>query len=583
LDAAEVKAEPAGVAVKAEMADPARVKVKAEMAEPAQVPVKTEKTEPGAAAVKAERTAVKVEPVEKATTAATGPLSVLVDVREQPVIRALLGRLLASSTELQVPGIDYSFGRQLDGGWRLGNVLLERKTVFDFAATISCQRGEFQARVHERLMGVGFRVAIIVEGVNELKQHPQQDHLLTAAYSGKVDVLTTASLTDTAEFLTGMAMHARLHENWAVGDLQDLLRPLYQVDPVVTFVSALTALGIARSIAENLSRGYGALHSLLEQLPGPKGDAEAAVMNVAEYGGLTLYQAGKVLRAMGVENAPLLRKRRTRASIQAPQPWEQPQAWKWLPDEMQGATAQGAEQQQPQPSEQAPAEEEGEDEDEETQGQDAAQEIWVEAGPKTNRRIVKYLKSVLPRVDESRDLQPGTLRVCRGAQGSRGTPVRVFAVGDGSSFEPGKHWLVVPGALDWREVARSRAKAYAQHAVVSSICASPEQAARHVAGCVLALRPPAEGSAPGSSRRGPTGGRGAGGLVGVLGLARTAAGALPAAVAGEVARRARCTSVLQLLHKLREESNGRYLSSLGVRDFGPERAAAVRALFLGKS
>merc|ERR1719419_899466 len=112
---------------------------------------------------------------------------------------------------------------------------------------------------------------MIVEGVNELKQHPQQDELLAAVYANKVDVITTASLSETAEFLAGLSAHARLHGEWAVAALQGLLGPLYQPDPASTCTSALMALGIPRSAAQSLTRGYGAFHLVLEQLPNPGG------------------------------------------------------------------------------------------------------------------------------------------------------------------------------------------------------------------------------------------------------------------------------------------------------------------------
>jgi len=512
-------------------------------------------------------------------------MSVLVDVREQPVIRASLGRLLASSIELQVPGIDYSFGRHIEGRWRLANVLLERKTVYDFHATLSCQRAAFQARVHKSLQNVGFRVAVILEGTNELKQHPEQSRLLEAAYACEVDVLTTASLTDTAELLAGVAAGPlSLHGDWGVDSLQTLLRPLYRADPKETFITALTSLGVARSTADSLARGYGEFHMLLEQLPGPGRDAETAAMDLASYGGITLFQAGKVLRAMGVDSAPLLKKRRIRPNTQISQPWEQPRAWHWGPDDMGNAP----DQQQQQAQMDQHDEDDGQaDPDcfqsQANETQAPAEEVSVEVGTGVDRGLVRCLKTLIPRVFERKDQAHGLLHVCKGPMGTRGTPVYTFgaAAATAQSLVPGRHWLLMPGSDDWRMVARARAQAYAQHGVVSSICISSAQAARHVAACATA-HAPKDQAVGDDSRCGSSiaSSRGATGLENVICLARTGAGAIPLPVAKELIRRMGCRNLYQMMQKLRQEPEA-YLRELAVRDLGSERAAALRSLLLG--
>lgn len=489
-------------------------------------------------------TSLRERPAAAAGSGASGSFSVLVDVREQPVIRAALGRLLASSAELQIPGIDYAFGRQVGQEWTVARVLLERKTVHDYQGTLASSHGAHQARIQASLRAEGFRVAVLLEGSGELSRHPQQDELLASIYAGAIDVLTTASVTDTAELLMGFAECAHERPGWGLARMQALLKPIYATDPSCTCTAALVASGISRQVAQRLTRAYGELHKLLAQLPSPEGDAEVVVAEVAKSAGLTLYQAGKALRALGLERAPLSRKRGPRA-LQAEKD-EKPQSanQRWRRN---------------------------------TLGQ-ASLSLSVKVGAGSHKEFARCLRKLLPQTEQVNSLAANTLQLRLGEHG----PSHAFAVGDGSRLAPGWHWLLLPAAADWQKVARARAHAYACKGVVSSLCASPSQAARHVAACAAALKQSNSVNTASEATRQRAGGglRAASGLAGVLGLARTAQGTLPAAVAENVARRSHCTGVCQLVLKLRQ-AGGKWLQALSVKDFGPERAAAVRALLLG--
>jgi len=215
--------------------------------------------------------------------------------------------------------------------------------------------------------------------------------------------------------------------------------------------------------------------------------------------------------------------------------------------------------------------------------QAAAEEVSVEVGPGVDRGLVRCLKTLIPRVVERRDLGQGLLHVCKGPIGTRGKPAYTFGAtaATAQSLVPGRHWLLTPGSDDWRILARARGQAYAQHGVVSSICISPAQAARHVAACAMAHAPKdqddVEDSRCGSSHASS---RGATGLENVICLARTGAGAIPLPVAKELIRRMGCRSLYQMMQKLRQEPES-YLRELAVRDLGSERVAALRSLLLG--
>jgi len=479
--------------------------------------------------------------------AESGVWSVLVDTAEKPVIREALGKLLTEASELRLPGVDYAFGRKTsEGEWALADIVVERKTCEDFHNTITSRRAELQARIHASLRGAGFRVAMVLEGVQDLRQHPLMGELLKQAYASRVDVLTTANLRDTAELLTGLVSAASEHQGWTVGALRALLCPIYEPDPADVGRLALRALGVEKPAADALAKSYGSLSALLQRLPKPEGDMEAAVERVACAAGLTLYQTGKAFRAIGVDKAPLLRKRgltRQGSGPQAPKEKRRPgKRWR------RGLLMRDA-------------------------------DAVVEVGPGLSSVFLGSLRVRL-RVQEIRSLGTGMLRVCRGRRSY------LYCVGSSTTnLEPGRHWLILPKEADWRATTFFAARAYACRKVVSSLCASPEQAARHVAACAAAL---GKIDAPVSETRAAWGKR-ENGLAGVLSLVRTDVGNmgsfLPAEVASSLARRLRlmadCTSLAQLLQKMREEGY-EFLTKLGVPDFGDRRAAAIKIFLLGE-
>jgi len=373
-------------------------------------------------------------------------------------------------------------------------------------------------------------------------------------------VLTTASLQDTAELLKGLSSAASVHTGWTLSVLRALLQPIYEPDPIDVGRAALVAVGIARPVAETLARSHGSLHGLVSCLPGQGtflgGDAaEAAVSRVAARSGLTLYQVGKALRALGVNDAPLTRKRgggcsssivsasqisTSQISKEAVDPCKR---WK------RGLLMRD-------------------------------NDALVEVAPGLHSVLLNSLRVRL-RVQESKHACIGSMVVRRG---DRSYVFRLSS--DTQGLEPGTHWLVLPRDEDWRAATYSGARAYARQQVVFSLCASLDQVARHVAACAAALGRAEtvlpEGRAIYGKRES--------GLAGVLALVRTEQGSMggfmPAEVAGNLARRLQtfkdCTTVAHLVQKLRE-GGGEWLLSLGVPDLGAQRAAAVCAFLLGEA
>jgi len=464
--------------------------------------------------------------------------SILIDIKEKPVIRAELRRLLPLSTEIDLPGVDYAFGRSMrSSDWSLGNVLVERKTVHDYLGTLETKRGHLQASVQAALRSSNFHVAIVLEGANELKQHPQQDDILRKIYSSAVDVLVTSSLHDTANLLAGLAATTTEHDGWTLSSLPELLQPLYEPSSTHICEAALVSIGIARPVAQALACGFSSLKHLLGRLQYAGEDAEVLVGSVAADAGLTLYQAGKALRLLGVQDAPLSRKRGPRGKCQAVGVLCSAKRWK--------------------------------------AGVLRPPEPCVELGSGLPKAMCSSLRKLL-HVESTSSVGYNTLRVRHGSR------EYMFEVGDGMHLCPGRHWLILPGNADPCRVAHSRARAYLQNAVISSSCASPEQAARHVAACAASLANVEAVSLQGQKRESV---KNTGGLAGVFRLAHTAGGALPEPVAVELASRlleSGCTSLLTIVSKLRNIGPD-YLLSLGVRDLGVERAAAVRELLLSNT
>jgi len=487
--------------------------------------------------------------------------TVLVDTAEKPAIREQLAKLLGDATEQRLPGVDYAFGQREgeDGEWQLADVLIERKTLADMHCTLTSRRAELQARVHASLRSAGFRVALLLEGVQDAKQHPLMSEFLTTAYASDVDVLTTASIEDTAELLKGLSSAVSVHTGWTLSVLRALLQPIYEPDPVDVGRAALVAVGIARPVAETLVRSHGSLRGLLACLPGQArflgGDtAEAAVSQVAARSGLTLYQVGRAMRALGVKDAPLSRKRggvgnsgiMSASQISASQISREVVApcKRWR----RGLLMRD-------------------------------HDALVEVAPGLHSVLLNSLRIRL-RVRESKDACVGSMVVRRG---DRSYLFRMSS--DTQGLKPGAHWLVLPRDADWRAATFSGARAYACQHVVFSLCASLDQVARHVAACATAL-----GRAETVLREGRAiCGKRETGLAGVLALVRTEQGSMggfmPAEVASNLARRMQsfkdCTTLAHLVQQLRAERD-EWLLSLGVPDFGARRAAAVCAFLLGE-
>lgn len=481
--------------------------------------------------------------------------SVLVDTAEKPAIREQLVKLLGeNATELRLPGVDYAFGQREseDGEWQLADVLVERKTLSDMHCTLTSRRAELQARVHANLRSAGFRVALLLEGVQDTKQHPLMSEFLTAAYASHVDVLTTSSLEDTAELLKGLGSAASVHTGWTLSVLRALLQPIYEPDPVDVGRAALMAVGIARPVAETLAQSHGSLHGILACLPDQKSTflggeaAEATVSRVAARSGLTLYQVGKALQALGVKDAPLSRKRGGGVSSSVISASQISKEAKRKVDPF-GLLMPYC-------------------------------DALVEVAPGLHSVLLDALRVRL-QVQESRHACVGSMIVRRG-----GRSYLFRLTTDTQGLEPGTHWLVLPSDANWRAATFSGARAYARRQVVFSLCASLDQVARHVAACAAALGREETILPQGRAMYGKR----ESGLAGVLALVRTEQGSmggfLPAEVAGNLARRLEtfkdCTTVAHFVQKLREESD-EWLLSLGVPDLGARRAAAVRAFLLG--
>lgn len=199
-------------------------------------------------------------------------------------------------------------------------------------------------------------------------------------------------------------------------------------------------------------------------------------------------------------------------------------------------------------------------------------EAHVELGGWLPKSLRAALRTLL-RVEEAPGLGANLLRI------RKGSFAKTFGVGDGSVITPGVHWLIVLDKVDRREVARRRAHAYAQERVISSFCASSEQAARHVAAAALSLT---NASCQEASIWGVASSMKLSGLAGVLRLARTAGGGLPAAVSrscSDALQSAGCVSMALLVQRLRA-GGPEYLLSLRVKDVGPERASAICSLLI---
>lgn len=463
--------------------------------------------------------------------------AVLVDTNEKPVVRNELKNLIPASAEARIFGVDYAFGRRIDEDWSLGRVLIERKTVFDYLGTLSDERGHLQRRVQESLRSVGFRVAVLLEGTNDLKQHPQQMEIMAACYSSDVDVLTTSSIHETADILSTLAGEARDHDGWLLSSLPAFLRPIYELDDVCTCEVALRSIGVAQPIAGKLSRCFGSLHEVLAQLPsGHEFDVEVLVAKFAASAEITLYQAGKALRILGVQDAPLPRQLGPRSLRSSDNLHSGRPRWR--------------------------------------RGVLKPDEPYVEIGPGLPKTFQAALRASL-RVETAPGLDTCAVKVCKGSF------VKVFEIGDGTALTPGRHWLIVLDKVDRREVARRRARAYAREGIVSSFCASYDQAARHIAASMQSL---GVFSGQKSSTRVMHWSGKFLGLAGVLRLARTAGGNLPEVVARNLANvlsLAGCSTLDLLVRQLRRGGPD-HLLSLGVKDVGPERAAAICTLFLGK-
>lgn len=462
---------------------------------------------------------------------------VLVDLAEKQTIRECLSKTLPSCLQMNIPGVDYAFGQAHGEDFRLGKVLVERKTVHDYLATLSSERGELQAGVQKSLRDAGFSVVIILEGIHELRQHPQHKEILMSAHGSETPVFTTASIHDTAIMLDALAANAQAHDGWTLNSMQDLIQHHYDVDDASVCGAVLVALGVDEPFAQAVACRYGSVSALLQEILFSITDDELSVETVAQRVGtkvgITTYQASKLLRTLGMEDAMLCRNGGLQRNVALMSRKRERKCWK--------------------------------------AGVLIEQKRHVEVGRDFPKPLARCLREFVEEIKVNESLAADCLQVCCG------TSRYPFRIGNGSELDPGAHWLIIGTEIDWQSITRRRAEAYACHGVISTLCATKDQLAQHVAARAAAFLQQSSSKSFVSAHRTSQ----ARGLQGVLRWARTAGGLIPAPVAQNLATKVQhLGGLVPLASKVRAEGMD-YLLSLGVRDFGIERADAVRALLLG--
>jgi len=291
----------------------------------------------------------------------------------------------------------------------------------------------------------------------------------------------------------------------------------------------------ARSVASTC----GSLPALLAELsPGTMdgADADACIERLASKTGLTLFQMGKVLQAVGIKHVHLSRKRGPRFSPSLA--CEQRVRKRWSSGLLVEPTA------------------------------------YITVGQMVGKALKKSLKA-FAEVREADGLSPDNMvEICYG----RFSEAYRFRIGGGSCLDVGAHWLLLAKDLDWKDLTARRAHAFVSGGVVSSLCTSAEQVVQHIAARFKAMYIPGL-PAESTSRHVLESGSG---LASVFRLAQTAGGSLPLRVAKELAEHEEVSSLglAQLSWKLKSEGPA-FILSLGVREIGVERAASVKALLLG--
>jgi len=461
-----------------------------------------------------------------------GIFRVLVDLTEKQTVRECISKALPSSVQLQLPGVDYACGTKHGEDWILGKVLVERKTVHDFLATKSSERGERQACVQKSLRDVGFHVVIILEGINDLRQHPQHKEVLAEAHASATHVLTTASMHDTTLMLEALAANAQAHDGWTLNSMRVLVQHHYDIAPEYVCKAVLLTLGVAEPFAQAVARSYGSVHALLQDILRSMKDKEASVESVAQgiatRVGITSYQANKLLLMLGVGNASLSRKGGSQRNLALTRTQQKQRRWKV--------------------------------------GVLKSQKVYVEVGFEFPKELLRGLQASV-QVEVINGLAADHVRVCNGQE------CYLFRIGNGRSLEPGAHWLISATEIEWEEVTRLRAAVYVHFGTVSTLCASKAQAVQHIVARVDAM-------AQQCSRQEGASARSASklGLEGVLRWTRTAGGALPTTVVKNLASRVQhLGGLVPLARKICGEGTDFPLGA----QVGAERADAVRALLLG--